>query len=148
MARIVSILTVICIILMLAGCGQTSVPIKPRPEHRPQANQQISIDPQRAAKVKATAAKAEEIEDCTAAVVDQDIAVAIKVSGFNRLRIKSIRDQARQRVKSANPGFHVYLSSDKKLFQQLRQLEKEARKATYSSPADFKAKVNKVISDM
>lgn len=148
MRRIVSLMVLISITLLAAGCEQNSPPIKPRPEHKPRANQQISIDPQRAAEVKATAANAKEIEDCPAVVVDKDIAVAIKVSGFDRLRIKSIRDQARQRVKAKNQGFHVYLSSDKKLFKQLQQLEKEAQKSETLSPTDFRAKVSKVISDM
>ena len=139
------IVAVILSTVLSAGCSQTSPPIKPRPEDRPKANQQIDIDTQRAAAVKAAAKKAKEVEDSTAVVVDRDIAAAVKVSGFNRLRIKSIRNQARQRIKSSNPGFRVYLTSDKKLFKQLQQLEKEARN---SSPAELKAQVNKVISDM
>ena len=146
MKRILSSILILAIMLA-AGCGQTSPPIKPRPENIPKADQQITTDPQRAAVVKATSRQAKEVEDSTAVVVDQDIAVAVKVSGFNRLRLKSIREQARQRVKSANPGFDVYLTSDKKLFQQLQRLEKDA-KGTNPSPREFKARVNKVISDM
>lgn len=133
--------------LVSAGCGQSSPPIKPHPEDRSKAGQQIITDPQRGEKVKATARKVKEIEDSAAVVVDQDIAVAVKVSGFNRLRIESIRNNARQRIKSANPGFHVYLTSDKKLFKQIRQLEGDLRRPN-PSPAEFRAKVNKVISDM
>lgn len=147
MKRILSLILILAIMLVAAGCGQTSPPIKPRPEHRPKADQQITTDPQRAEEVKATARQAKEVEDSTAVVVDQDIAVAVKVSGFNRLRLKSIREQARQRVKSTNPGFHVYLTSDKKLFQQLQRLEEDAL-GTNPSPEEFKARVNKVISDM
>ncbi|MGE5544628.1 MAG: YhcN/YlaJ family sporulation lipoprotein [Bacillota bacterium] len=147
MKKILSLVLILSITLVFIGCGKTSPPIKPRPEHRPKATQQITIDPQRAEEVKATARKAKEVEDSAAVVVDQDIAVAVKVSGFNRLRIKSIRDQARQRIKAANPGFHVYLTSDKKLFKQLSQLEKDARRPN-PSLEEFKARVNKVISDM
>jgi hypothetical protein len=139
-----SVITTLSIILLVTGCGQTSPPIKPQPEHRAKVNQQIKVDPQRAALAKVTAMQVKGVEDSAAMVVDQDIAAAIKVSGFNRLRIKSIRDQASQRIKSSNRGFKVYLTSDKKLFVQLRQLEKDTR----GTPMVIKTKINKIISDM
>jgi len=147
MKKILSLILVLIMMLVSAGCGKSSPPIKPHPENRPKAGQQITIDPLRGEKVKAAVRKVKEVEDSTAVVVDQDIAAAIKVSGFNRLRIESIRNQARQKIKSANPGFRVYLTSDKKLFKQLQQLERDMRRPN-PSPAEFRAKVNKVISDM
>ncbi len=147
MKKITLLIAVILTIMVANGCGQSSPPIKPRPAHMPQPGQQITIDLRRAEEVKNLIGEVKEVEDSSAVVVDQDIAAAIKVSGFNRLRLESIRNQARDRIKQAQPGFHVYLTSDKKLFKQLQQLEKDIQESNLS-PTEARAKVNKVISDM
>jgi len=147
MKKIVRLVTILTLCLIVTGCGSAHPPVKPKPEHWPQSGQQIKLDLQRAQEVKAAVMEVKGVEDTTATVIDQDIAAAIKVSGFNRLRIKSIRDQASRRIKIGNPGFKIHLTSDKKLFQQLRDLEREA-----SSPnpplRSLKARNNKIMSDM
>ncbi|NLW45674.1 MAG: sporulation protein [Syntrophomonadaceae bacterium] len=147
MKKIALLIAVIAAIMAANGCGHSAPPIKPRPVHMPQPGQQITIDLRRAEEVKNLIGEVEEVEDSSAVVVDQDIAAAIKVSGFNRLRLESIRNRARDKIKQAYPGFHVYLTSDKKLFKQLQQLEKDLQKSNLSL-TEARAKLNKVISDM
>lgn len=147
MRKIELLIAVILIIMAVNGCGHSSPPIKPRPEHMPRPGQEVTIDLRRTEEVKDLIGEAKEVEDSSAVVINQDIAAAIKVSGFNRLRLESIRNQARNRIKQAHPGFHVYLTSDKKLFKQLQQLEKDIKDSKLS-PTEARAKVNKVISDM
>ncbi|MGI6514664.1 MAG: YhcN/YlaJ family sporulation lipoprotein [Syntrophomonadales bacterium] len=147
MKKIKLLIALVSIIMAANGCGHSSPPIKPRPAHMPQPGQQITIDLRRAEEVKNLIREAGEVEDSSAVVVNQDIAAAINVSGFNRLRLESIRNQARERIKQAHPGFHVYLTSDKKLFAQLQQLEQDIRESNLSPP-EARAKANKVISDM
>ena len=145
MKKIKLLIALVSIIMAANGCGHSSPPIKPRPAHMPQPCQQITMisgGPRRSNLIR----EAGEVWKI-AAVGESDIAAAIKVSGFNRLRLESIRNQARERIKQAHPGFHVYLTSDKKLFAQLQQLEQDIRESNLSPP-EARAKANKVISDM
>ncbi len=148
MKKIWALILTLFIVLIVGGCSQTYPPFKLKPEHMPQPNQQIRFDPQRAELAKTAARQVKGVEDSTAVVVDQEVLTAIKVSGFNRLRIKSIHKQALEKITKNNHGFKVYLTTDKKLFRQLQHLEKETKEPLESSPLELKAKLNKIIGDI
>lgn len=67
----------------------------------------------------------DEISDVKA--VNTDL-VALKVDNFDRLQLKKIEETAKTEVEKNYPNHKVFLSTDKKLFWELEQLEEKLQK--------------------
>jgi hypothetical protein len=73
-------------------------------------------------KAKSIAEQVDGIDNVVAVQIDDELDVAIKVSNFNRLRLKSIRKEAAQKLKAAFPKTKIHVTSDKKLIDELQKL--------------------------
>lgn len=135
------------LLLLMPGCGaQNSPSQKPQPD----ANQSETarVNPDLAEKVKQTAKTVKGVEDSTAVVINNEISTAVKVKGFDRLRLKSIKEEVHSKVKELNKGYQVHVTSDKKLFTQLEQIEKKIKEHQGQPPADIQKKLKKIKKDM
>ncbi len=151
MKKVAVIILSIILICTLPACGTLNSPAK-KPQQAQQIGQvleQVQFNPKLAEKVKETVKTVKGVEDSTAVVVNKEISAAIKVTGFQRLRLKKIREQAYKQIKDANQGYTVRLTSDKKLFSLIQKAEGEARGNPQGDRArEIRQKVDKINQDM
>ena len=122
---------------------------KPHPEQQiNQDEKQIQINPELAERAKKTAETVKGVKESTAVVINNEISIAIKVSGFNRLRLKPIKVEVHDKIKEFNKDYNVYVTSDKKLFKQLQQIEKQINGPQEKSLTDIQKKVKKINKDI
>ncbi|OPX85898.1 YhcN/YlaJ family sporulation lipoprotein [Pelotomaculum sp. PtaB.Bin117] len=138
------------ILLMTAGCGTLNSSLKkPQPEQQMSRDEkQIQVNPELAEKAKKTAGTVKGVKGCTAVVVNKDISTAIKVSGFDRLRLKPIKEEVHNKIKELNKDYNVHVTSDKKLFMQLQQIENQVNGPQEKPLTDIQKKVIKINKDI
>lgn len=137
---------IIVLILLTVGC-QMQPQKKPQSEGK-QTQKLVEINPELAEKAKQAAMSVKGVEEATAVVIDKNISTAIKVSGFNRLKLQSIKEEVHKKIGSMNEEYGVYVTADKKLFTQLQQIEKQINEQKVKSGSELKQKVNKINKDM
>ncbi|MFZ5652470.1 MAG: YhcN/YlaJ family sporulation lipoprotein [Bacillota bacterium] len=120
---------------------------KPRPQSD-QIQAQAKIDPELSEKVKEAAKTVKGVEDSTAVVIGNNISMAVKVKGFDRLRLKSIRQDVRRKVKELAKDYKVNVTADKKIFSQIQQIEKKIREQKVQSPESIKPQMEKINKSM
>ena len=123
-------------------------PAKNQRQQESQGEKQISVDPVLSEKVKQAAKTVNGVEDSTAVVIDNEISAAVKVSGFNRLRLKSIRQEVHKKIKETGSDYKVNVTTDKKLFAGLQQIEKQISAGQAQSMTAIQKKVDKINKDM
>lgn len=145
--KLVSLLLLLS--LLVFGCAQMNAPAK-KPEQNQQNQQaeQIIVDTELAEQAKNTAKSVEGVEDATSVVIDRKISTAIKVSGFDRLKLKSIKEEAHAKIKKLNKDYTVLVTSDKKLFKQLQEIEKQLNTTPKEPLTEIKKMVDKINKDM
>ncbi|WP_333870310.1 YhcN/YlaJ family sporulation lipoprotein [Desulforamulus putei] len=144
MKNILKVILMIIFILSMTGC-QTQPQKKPEGK---QSAKQVEINPELAEKAKQAAMSVKGVEDAVAVVIDKNISTAIKVSGFNRLKLQSIKGEVHKKILLSNDEYEVHVTSDKKLFSQLQQIEKQIKEQKVKSGTELQQKVEKINKDM
>lgn len=141
---------ILSLLMLTVGCSMQDSPLR-KPQSEQQVSQdekQIQINPELAEKAKGTARMVKGVKDSTAVVIDKEISIAINVNGFNRLRIKPIKEEVHNKIKEFNKDYNVYVTSDKKLFKQLQQIENQTNSPQEKQLIDIQKKVKKINKDM
>lgn len=136
---------ILSVFILTTGCG---IPAKKLQSAQSvnQNEQQIQIiEPELSEKVKEVANTVKGVEESTAFVINKNISVAVKVSGFDRLRVKPIKNQVQKKVEEMNKNYKVHVTSDKKLYKQLQQIERGWQGGWLP---DIQEKMNKINKDM
>ena len=141
------IVVILALSVVAAGCAMKA-PAKNQQQQESQGEKQISVDPGLAEKVKQAAKTVNGVEDSTAVVINNEISAAVKVSGFNRLRLKSIRQEVHKKIKETGSDYKVNVTTDKKLFAGLQQIEKQISTGQVQSMTGIQKKVDKINKDM
>jgi len=141
------IVVVLALSVVAAGCAMKA-PAKNQQQQESQGEKQISVDPVLSEKVKQAAKTVNGVEDSTAVVINNEISAAVKVSGFDRLRLKSIRQEVHKKIKETGGDCKVNVTTDKKLFAGLRQIEKQISAGQAQSMTAIQKKVDKINKDM
>lgn len=145
--KLVSLLLLLS--LLVFGCAQMNAPAqKPEQNQQNQQAEQIIVDTELAEQAKNTAKSVKGVEDATSVVIDRKILTAIKVSGFDRLKLKSIKEEVHAKIKKLNKDYTVLVTSDKKLFKQLQEIEKQLNTTPKESLTEIKKRVDKINKDM
>lgn len=131
------------VVLMLMGCATAK---KPQPKQG-MVNEDITVDANLAQQVKELALTVSGVKNATAVVINKEMSVAVKVSGFDRLRLKAIRQELHDKIKKQHQEYTVHVTTDKKLFKELQNLEQQINSDKAMSPS-LKEKVNKINQDM
>lgn len=110
-------------VMTLAGCGiggndkpLTSVQIQQITSHRPHIKT--------ADTARLTALQDRRVDDAAAVAMDKELSVALKVSNFNRLKLRQIRRDIHNDLRQRFPEQEVHVTTDSKLFHELQKLEK------------------------
>lgn len=139
----------LAVLMMLFGVGctmQNSPDKKPQAQQQQSSSEKVIIDTELAGKAGETAKTVDAVEDSVAVVMDREISVAAKVTGFDRLRLKSIRKEVYGEIKKIAPGHKIHVTTDKKLFSELQKVDRQIQQG--ENPAELKAKFEKINKDM
>lgn len=141
------------VIFLISGCGTATKGQQnpPGPPVQQTKSQGPSISLGTAREAKATAQQDKRVDAATAVAIEKDLSVALKVSNFNRLYLKDIRQNVHQSLRDQFPAYTVYVTTDSKLFSELEKLQKEMRKNRPSQPSQVKTyekKLQKINDDM
>ena len=138
---------VMLIFFLMAGCDEQFSPVKKQSQQQV-SQEEIVINREIAETAKQKAGAVKGVKEVTAAAINMDLSVAIKVSGFARLHLKPIREQVHDAVKEIDRDYNVYVTSDKKLFMRLQQIEQQTEQVRGNPwrilTSEFKA-INKDI---
>lgn len=144
----IAVFLLLALLISATGCTMQAPAQKTGQQQEGQSKKQVTADPVLAEKVKQVAKSVKGVEDCTAVVINDEISVAVKVSGFDRLRLKSIRKEVHSKVRETGEGFKVNVTTDKKLFAGLREIEKQISSGRVQSMAEVQKRVEKINKDM
>lgn len=140
---------VLAILIVTAGCGMQDSLKKPLPDQKiSEDEKQIQVNQELAEKAKETAMKVKGVHDSTAVVINKEISVAVKVSCFDRLRLKQVKNEVHEKIKVFNKDYNIYVTADKKLFKQLQQVESQIKGEQKQSLLDMQKKVKMINKGM
>lgn len=142
------ICSIMMIALALAGCGaETNDHLSSQQvQHLSQKQPNLHIGLSEHA--KETARQNERVDDATAVATDKELSIALKVTNFNRLHLKSIRKDVHSKLRKEFPKYEVHVTSDNKLFSELQKLESSLKKESPPQPKDVQKKLKKINEDM
>ena len=99
--------------------------------------------------VEVVARDVQGVKESTALLMNEQIAVAVKVTGFDRLHLQTIRQSINDHVEEIAPGYDVHVTTDKKLFAQLEMLKMQIINAPQGNiPVQLLDSYNVIIEDM
>ncbi len=147
---------IILLLLLNTGCSALTGPEKkPRTEKaKSSPAEQVQVDPEAAGRFKQIAQKVKGVDEATAVVINKDISVALKVSGFDRLRLKQIREEVHDKITAtAVKDSQVHVTTDKKLFSEIQKLEQQIKVSAENKEFNkemvrIKSKLSKINEDM
>lgn len=150
-AKAIILLIIASVILAagVTGCNmQNSPPRKPQSQQEQSSRKQVQLNPELAKAVVQVVKTIDGVEESTAVVIDREISVAAKVTGFDRLRLKSIRKEMTGKVGKIAPRYKVHVSTDKKIFAELQKVENQIKQSRGMPIAGLKNKIEKLNKDM
>ncbi|HPU35483.1 MAG TPA: YhcN/YlaJ family sporulation lipoprotein [Bacillota bacterium] len=141
------LLAVFLIFVMATGCGTPQKKRQVQLDARDES--QIQVNTELAERAREASGTVKGVKESTAVVIDRDIAIAVKVVRFDRLRLKKIRQEVHDRVKELDQSYNVYVTTDKKLFKQLQEMEQELSSPGEGLPLqELQARFKKLIQDI
>src|SRR5690606_14051619 len=100
---------------------------------------------------KTIATQDDRVDEAAAVAIGKELSVALKVSNFNRLRLKSIRQDVHQTLTDQFPKHTIHVTTDSKLFSELQKLEKGVKRNWPPKPPKqkkYKKTLQKINEDM
>lgn len=132
-------------LIVTAGCGPSQVPEKPIPRA---SNQPPVINRQAMMQLKNTLKDIRGVDEAAVVVINRDVSAALKVTGFNRLRLQAIRSEASLAVKRADQDYVPHITTDKKLFRELQRVERDIQHNRGGTPARIRERVERINQAM
>ncbi|GAB6157247.1 hypothetical protein JCM39194_04470 [Desulfotomaculum varum] len=144
MKNALKIYVLILLCLSLTGC-QTIASKKPEVNT---GYQTVECNLELAEQAKQAALSVKGVEDAVVVAVNKNISAAIKVSGFNRLKLQSIKQEVHRKIAGLDKQYEVHVTSDKKLFSQLQAIETQIKASPDRPAADLLPRLEKINQDM
>jgi hypothetical protein len=72
----------------------------------------------------------EGVDSSVAVYIDHELFVAVEVSNFDRLRLKSIRKDGFKKLKASFPNSKIHVTTDSKVYSELEKLSNKEWNAT------------------
>jgi hypothetical protein len=118
--------TAVCLLLFLplliTGC---SLGLKSESQS-PSAKDPLPSDLELADAVRQTVERHQAVDQAVAVALKQDISVAIKVTGFDRLRLKQIKQEVNDLIRQVVPReYTIHITTDKRIFRDLNQVSRD-----------------------
>lgn len=140
----------IILVMLAAGCSLQGESLrKAQPEQQAGLDeQQVQADTELGEKAKKAAETVKGVKESTAVALNREITAAVKVSGFDRLRLKSIKRETHDKIKELNKDYNVFVTTDKKLFFQLKQIEGQINASGQQELTEILKRVKRINRDM
>lgn len=142
----------ITLMLFASGCSGNPGEKSPGTTKVQQINQEQkkipNIQPDKAKLAVDIAKTVKGVDDASAVVIDKDLSLAVKVTNFQRFRLKNIRREVHHKLKKEFKPYEIHVTSDGKLFDELKKLEINISKKNINDPNQVKKKVDKINKDM
>lgn len=141
---------IMLLLLLVAGCAAQNSPMKKQQagQQISQSEQDIQLHTELAQRVKETTGAIKGVKECAAVAINRDVTVAVKVSGFDRLRLKPIKNEVHDKIKELAKDYNVHVTSDKKHCVQLKQIESQLDISQDVELSGVLTKVNKIIKEI
>ncbi|MDQ0257697.1 cell division protein FtsX [Evansella vedderi] len=110
-------------------------------EKKPTVSQQLANE------IKTEISKMKEVDNVRAISLDKDVYITLTVTGFDRLFLQEIRQNAHKRAKSVEEKGNIHVSTDKKLDQEISSLEKQVKEGKITKE-QLSEKLKKIEKDM
>lgn len=150
MKFIAKVTVIVLLMLIAAGCGLQNSALKKQQsgqQSKPNAAD-IQVNHELSQRAKEIANSIKGVRESTAVVINRDVTVGVKVSGFDRLRLKTIKNQVHDKIKELDQDNNVHVTSDKKHFVQLKQIEDRLRGLQDGEAMEEQKLVNKIIKEI
>jgi len=142
-------IAILCLAIgVMSGCATVDPPQRKPQLQTGQVKGQAHIHTELAKQVEDVARSVHGVNESTALVMNNQVAVAVKVSGFDRLHLKSIRQELHTQVNGIAPEYDIHVTADKKLYAQLQMLKEQIKTLQGDIPARFKDDYNGIMEDM
>lgn len=112
-----------------------------------QQNQSV-LQMDRAKKAEQIAKGVNGVDQATAVSVDKQLSLAVKVTNFQRLRLKQIRREVHRKLTEQFPGIEIHVTSDNKLFREIENLASQIDEGRLTNTKSIKKQVEKINKDM
>ncbi len=133
-------------VLLLTACAEQAQP--PKPEKPIPIAQTETPDVQNMNQAKKLAQQDGRVDEATAVILKDNLSMGLKVSNWDRLFLRDIRKTVFHRVRQTFPQYEIHVTTDSKLFEELKQLETELRKSPPLNPESGMKKLQKINDDM
>jgi len=137
------IFLLIYLIVHLAGCE----PAGQRTFEGKSTTNEEEISQDIAEKAEKTAKEVDRVDEAIAVSDGKDVYVHLSVSGFDRLFLKDIRKEAKEKLESSNPDGKIEVSTDKKFELELTEIKHELSNREITKK-QLKTDLKKVEKDM
>lgn len=137
------------LLLLAMGCGLQNSPLKKQQtgQQTNQDDRDIQVNTELARRAKETAESIKGVKESITVVINRDVTVAVKVTGFDRWRLKPIKNEVHDKIKQLDKDYNVHVTSDKKHYEQLKQIESHLSGPQGKEMTDVLNKVNKIIKE-
>jgi len=146
-AKVVVVVVVVMILMLLtAGCAHQGYMQKQTSQKSEDLS--VLVDMALAERAREAALSVPGVKESTAVALNQEVTVGVKVTGFDRLRLKAIKNEVHNKIKAMADDHNVHVTSDKKHYVQLKQIEDQlSQPAGQDYPGIFK-RVDKIIGEI
>lgn len=132
------------IALLLAACASGSKQSGPAADKPP-----LAADLELGAAVEQLVKEHQAVDEAVAVALDRHISVALKVSGFQRLRLKQIRREVNEMIQSEIPSeYTVHITTDKRLIRDLKNIAKNIKENNGIAQPKIRDEFEKINKDM
>lgn len=139
-----------CVMVLLAGCSpaqtqnQGNAKILSENECKETPVRHIDIEK----KAKKSSEQVDGVDQAVVVCIDDEMDVALKVSNFNRLRLKHLRKEVFHRLKEEFPKTKVHVSTDSKIYKELEKLSNKPVTTDKKTACQMKKKLKKIEDQM
>ena len=142
----INLYTLVVFTLLITACSQNPIP---KSQSIPKAQAPIKANLELAEKIQAALQSNQAVDQSTAVVLNKDISVAIKISGFNRLRLKQIRNEVHNKINQlTSEDYFIHVTTDKRIFRDLRKIANQLQKTNGTASPEIQEQVEILNKDM
>jgi len=137
---------IILLTIILVGCSPSAQRAK---SQQPKARTPIESDLALAHSVTQSVERHKAVDQAVTVILDKDISVAIKVSGFDRLRLKQIREEVNDLIRQmVGEDYSIHITTDKRIFRDLKEVAQQLKDSNGIASPQIQNQVDQLNQDM
>lgn len=121
------IIYIFFLVIVMAGCSGMHKNEEANKSNVTDVSFKNSHDQSVTEKMKQLLENEEEVKNIRAVNSDKELLIAAEIDHMDRFRLREIEQKLREKVQKQYPDYKVIISTDKKIFLELEQLENKMR---------------------